>query len=331
MFKTIRTLIKRNMFFLIVVLFHSLTAFGQVSPNPNALEDILFQAEKQTKIYEDTFKNLLAREVKTFEDYDKKGKLRGQLTVESNFIVYQSAKDENSVTEYRNVVKIDGKSVGDDKRTQDFFDKISKTTTAKQELDEIEAESSRYDKSLTFTGITLFQAPILNAQIRPFFSFRLLGKNVINGNEVFLISYQQTEQNPYILFNNNEREEKKVTLRFELNLPKSIKKPNALLRGKLWIDAKTFSVWREERELTIQPKDTKEPLPILQTNFEYQNGGLDALVPKQIVFRDFRVRDDDENLYTLPRTKVVLDYTNFSKPEVQIKSGEVNSDKLKKN
>ncbi|MCA1624632.1 MAG: hypothetical protein LC778_12705 [Acidobacteria bacterium] len=156
-------------------------------PTPFSMENALTEAEKQTDVYRENFNNLLAEETKTFEEYKKDGALKNSRAIESNFLVYQSANNPGSVVEYRNVTRVDGKTVGDsEKRAQDFFEKVLKSSTADQELKKIQQESSRYDKNLDISGLTLNQAPVLLAHIRPFFDFQFLGKENIGGSKVII-------------------------------------------------------------------------------------------------------------------------------------------------
>ncbi|HXH69942.1 MAG TPA: hypothetical protein VNI60_06290, partial [Pyrinomonadaceae bacterium] len=92
------------------------------------IETILPEAEKQAINYQQSFLNLLGEETKTFEDFDKNGNAKNSRVIVSNLIVYQSPKNESIITEYRNITKVDGKSVSNtDKRIQDFFEELGKS------------------------------------------------------------------------------------------------------------------------------------------------------------------------------------------------------------
>lgn len=302
---------------------------------PVSLQDILINAEKQTQNYRETFKNLVAEETKIFEDFNKKGEVKKKRTVESNLLIYQSMKDESRAVEYRNVMRVDGKEIGDvNERTQDFFEKVIKSESVSKELDRINDESSRYDKTLSVDGITLNQSPILAEYARPFFTFKLLGQEKIGEREVILIEYQQTSKSPFVLLNDDKIKDGKLRLSFTFNLPDSIKEPNERLRGKLWLDAETFQIWREERELTIQPNGQEKPLPIIQTTFVYQKAEkMPILVPQQILFTTFQLKAKEKGtiIESFRDLKLTLDYTKFEAPNVEIKSGEVDSTKVKSN
>src|SRR5690349_10436969 len=72
--------------------------------------------------YEDIFKNLMAEETKLMEVFDATGQLRQKRTVISDLLVYQSARDDNLIAEYRNVRSVDGAAIPDyEERAADLF------------------------------------------------------------------------------------------------------------------------------------------------------------------------------------------------------------------
>ncbi len=294
-------------------------------PKPILTVDaILAEAEKQAVNYQQTFTNLLGEETKTFEDFDREGRAKNSRVIVSNFIVYQSAKDANVITEYRNIIKVDGKSVSNtDKRIQDFFEELGKSASIEQELERIQKESSRYDKNLDISGFTLLQAPTLAENIRPAFDFRLDGHDAIEGNDVFVITYQQKTKSPYIFFNVEKPASDKLFINYTVDLPNSITDPRPLMNGKLWIDAKTFQVWREERRLTIQPAESNKPIIVNESEFEYQKSDLGILAPKRITFTDYTVKNKKKEITAVKDSKATFEYKNFSKADVEVKSGDV--------
>ncbi len=316
MFKSIsRNIIFAGVFLLICSVFVSAQEENQLN-----LETILRNADEKTQNYREEFKNLLAEETKTFEIYDKKGNLKKSSVVESNFIIFQSAKDRNVTSEYRDVYKVDGKVVSDNQtRANNLLSQLAMSNSAEQELKKIQIESLRYDKSLIISGLTLLQSPILEEYIRPYFDFKLTGRDVINNSEVYVVEYQQTKPSPYILINEKKSSDDKISLGFNLDLPKTSNKSNVFLRGKLWIDAKTFQLWREERELIAQ---TANPTVILKTDFEYQPSEFGILVPKQISLINYRIKKNgkDSQIFAVKDTQVDFSYSKFKKAnsDVQI-------------
>jgi len=311
-------------FIIVLSTFYALaqTPLPQTSPTPVNLETILAEAEKQTTLYRESFSNLLAEEKRVFEKYDKKGNLNDTRVVESNFLVYQSAKNANFISEYRNVTKVDGKTVGDnERRAEDFFERVLKSTSADKELEKVRDENSRYDKSLVINGITLNQATILAAHIRSAFDFKIAGREQLEGREMLIIAYQQKSKSPYILVNEHQDADK-LFLGFDIDTPGSVKELNALLRGQLWIDAATFEVWRERRELTVQPDGTTIPLVVIETDFAFQKSDTIGITPKKIVLIDYALKKKNNELSVLKETRATFEYTKFSKSDVNVKSGD---------
>ncbi len=291
----------------------------QMSPTLVSLETIINEAEKQTVNYREAFKNLLAVETKTFEKYNKNGEMKDQKVVESNFFVYESPKDATVSSELRNVTKVDGKPVPDSQARADrFLAELQKTNTIEKELEKIQSEGSRYDKTLEITGLTLFEGFVLYDVLRPFFEFKLLGSDNYQGNEVYVVSYQQTKKSPSITINEKEPKTKAFKANFDASLPGLLKKSDAFLRGKLLIDKRTFQIRREERELTVQ---NANPLVVFETIYDYQSSDFGILVPKQISFTENSIKktSNDNQFSAAKNAKITFDYSQFRKSDSDVK------------
>ena len=126
---------------LVLVLFGSFATFAQqtaptvpmpmTSPTPTTaapnLETILTEAQKQSEAYREAFRNLLAEETKTFEEFGKTGEVEETTVVKSNFLVYQSGKKATVTSELRNVLEVNGKLVpNSQQRSNEFFGRTRK-------------------------------------------------------------------------------------------------------------------------------------------------------------------------------------------------------------
>jgi len=306
---------------LTIIFIGAIGVFAQAplpSPTPPpALDAILTESQKQTDFYRETFKNLLADELKTFEEFDKKGNSDKKSTVKSSFLVYQSGKNAKTTAELRNVLEVNGKLIPDSqKRGEEFLAELDKQTTLESELKKLEKESSKYDNSWTVYGLTLNEAVSLAPNLRPNFDFKLVGTENYQGNEVYVVSYQQTKKSPNITVDNKNLSPDQFYLSFGLDLPGSLKKEGVFLRGKLWIDAKTFQIWREEQELTAQ---IAQPLVVLSTIFEYQTSDYGILVPKNIVLTVYNAKKDGSKYYTVKDTTIGFEYSKFRQTNVDVK------------
>ncbi len=281
------------------------------------LSNILENANNQRQIYEKTFKNIFAEEKKTFHSFDKKGGLKKTFQIESNFLVYQSQKNAEVITEYRNVTKFDGKKViSDETKSEEFFKGLLNSNSVSEELTKIKFQSSRYDGDLMVSDLTLRQSPVLAEHIRPYFDFKIAGLE----NGQYLIQYQQLRQSPFVLVNDSKSTETRLTMDFGVALPKSFRETNARVRGKLWIDAKTFQICREERELTIQPENTPKPLIVFQVDFEFGQEHLEIRFPKKITLVSFLLKLQKNELIAVKEAELNFEYTEFSSLDVNVKS-----------
>jgi hypothetical protein len=306
------------------ILLNSAFIFAQNAvPTPQAmsapnLETILSEAQKQSEAYRESFRNLLAEETKTFEQFDKNGNLEDKTVIKSNFLVYQSGRDAKVTTELRNVVEVDNKLVpNSQQRSNEFLSELEKEKTAEKELQKIQSESSKYDKTLEVFGFTLNEAVVLNPKIRSFVDFKLLGAENYQGSEVFVVSYQQTKKSPYIIVNDKMNVSGNPAFEFKIDVPGALKNADKFLRGKLWIDAKTFQIRREEQELTVQ---AQEPVIVLSSIFEYQSSDYGLLVPKRIfvTFYDLKKQKGDGKYVAVKDTSVNFDYSKFRQTNVEV-------------
>lgn len=310
--------------FAIVILLAASVVFGQTATPTPALStsEILSQAAKQSGLYIETFKNLLSSETKTFQTYDKKGEIRKRRTVTSSFIVYQLSKNEGRIAEYRNVLAVDGKVLDKtDERAQNFFERVAKAESTGRELAEIEKESLRYDDELQINGLTLFQALALAKNLLPLFEFKLEGKEKLDGAEVYVISYRQTQGSPDITINSDdEKRGDRITVNFDVEVDGN---PvlNERMRGKFLIDAATFRLWREEREITVQPAGFDAPLTAIREDFDFQNSDFGMLVPKKITHIHYRIKTKERS--AVKEVQVTFEYSKFTRPDVEVKSAEI--------
>lgn len=289
------------------------------APAPADLNTILTEATKQIDVYRETFKDLLATETKTFEDYNKSGDLRDAKVIESNFLVYQSAKDNKATAELRNVTKVDDKLVPDSQsRADQFLAELGKSSTTEKELEKVEKEGLRYDKTLRVSGYTLHQGFPLSENLRSVLDFKLAGMETYQGNEVYVVTYQQTRKSPFIAVNEKAPEGKGSFTEYDADIPGALKKNDKFIRGKLWIDKNTFQIWREERQLTVQTANT--PVVAIESIFEYAPSEFGVLVPKKISLLEYEIKKagKTEDYSTVKNMMVNFEYSKFRKTNVEV-------------
>ncbi len=314
---------KFNLIFAAVLMFAAFNVFGQTTPvqaTPVSLDNILSESQKQSENYRETFRNLLADEVKTFEEFDKRGEPERRTTVRSSFLVYQSGKDQSATAELRNVLEVNGKLIPDSqKRGEEFLAELDKQQTLESQLQKLQKESSKFDKTWEVYGLTLNQAVALAPNLRSIFDFQLVGTEMYDGGEVYVVSYRQKSKSPFITVNEKERNTapNELSVNFNLNVPGELKKSDILLRGKLWIDAKTFQIRREERELVARAAD---PVMLLSSVFEYQTSEFGILVPKTISMTIFNAKKEKGDKFNSLKDSIIsFEYSKFRQTSVEVR------------
>jgi hypothetical protein len=280
-------------------------------------QELINRARERTKVYLETFKNLLSEEKKTFEIYEKGGKIKKRKVVDSTFLVYQLSKQEGRVAEFRNVIAVDGKKVANaDDRAKDFFEQVVAADNSQKEYERIRDESSRFDEDFAINGLTLFQAIALSDELRGKFRFTMAGRESIGGKNVYVVLFEQIRDDPDITVNvptaSNNYD---IEIEGDKTVPLS-----ARIRGKLWIDVDTFNVRRELRERTIQPLGYPQPVVVAEDLLEYTDSGFGILTPQTLSHVQYRVRLKEREV--TKDTRIVFDYGKFTQPDVDVK-GEV--------
>ncbi len=301
---------------MLLVLTASSVGLGQLVQEVTP-QEMINRARERTKVYLETFKNLLSEEKKTFEIYEKGGKVKKRKVVDSTFLVYQLTKDERRVAEFRNVVSVDGKKVSNaDERAKDFFEKVAASDNSQKEYERIRDESSRFDEDFAISGLTLFQAIALSDELRGRFRFTMAGRESIGGKNVYVVLFEQIREDPAITVNSPTASN---NYDIEIEGDKTITL-NARIRGKLWIDTDTFNVRRELRERTIQPEGFPQPVVVAEDLLEYTDSGFGILTPQTLSHVQYRVRLKEREV--TKDTRIVFDYGKFTQPDVDVK-GEV--------
>jgi hypothetical protein len=249
--------------------------FAQQPPRPQLspaeLQELIRRASLSVSEYKAKFKDLTADEEQKAEEYDGAGKLKRQRRIVSDLIVYQSQLDTSLMAEYRYVREVDGVAVAKrEERLVNLFNRLAKADSVKKELDRISRESQRYNHNYSTNGLTLHQGLLLDEKVRASFQFTDAGREQVNGRDVIVVQYQQIKQDP--------------ELSFKTSMPPILKGAEPLYRGRLWLDAETAQIWREERELTLRLSSLSHPLVLWKFEFEYVGSGFGILTPRRIVW-----------------------------------------------
>lgn len=302
---------------LIIVLFAAAIARGQqLTP-----AEMIARVEAQTSTYVETFKNLLAEETKTFELYKREGNVGKRRVIVSSFLVFPLQKSADQVVEFRNVFSVDGRKVNDsDKRAGQLFERIAKGESSESEINKLRDEGSRHDLEIAISGLTLYQAIAVDSVLRPSFEFDVRPSQT-GELATYSILYRQITESPDITINaNKSRPIGRAGLNYDVDVD-SDGPYNARVSGMIIVDAVSYKVISEFRNVTIQPEGLTAPLTVIEDRFEYQNSDFGIFTPKQITHTQYRVKMKEK--MAMKEMKITFDYGNFSRPGVEVKSGEV--------
>ncbi len=301
-----------------ILIFTAFTVNAQDVP----LEQFLDKAYGATVKYRETFKNLVAEELRTTDYFNKDETLDDSRKVKSVFIVYQSEKN-NSTTEYRNVVGYNGKNVTrDDDDVVKFFEKLANSDSVDKERSSLRNDGVRFDGRFIVFGMTLGQALPLQPLYREFFEFKVIGKETFEGREALIVEYKQTKPTLRISVNATREEDKKQPSRysFDTDLSNDFRPTNPRVQGKLWLDAETAQIWRDEFTVAINPATLSKPEVSSNHVREYQSSEFGILVPKKLRIESYRLKGkNDKTLAKSKKTTITCEYSKFSNANSEIK------------
>lgn len=302
----------------VVLFFFSLSTSAQSID----LEKFLDKADLATGQYIKTFKNLVAEEQRTYEYFRTNETLEDSRKIKSNFIVYQSS-NKALVGEYRNVIEFNGKNVArSDDDIAKFFGKLAKANTSDEEAFRLRNEGNRFDGRSHSYGMTLVQTFVLNKYFRPSFEFQIAGREQIDGRDTVIVEYKQTKANLRIQANATDEERKLEphAITFDSDVPSSFRPTNPRLQGKLWLDAETGQLRKNEFTVTLQPAILSKPVVSAILSYEYQSSEFGVLLPKKfsVVSYRFSGKGEKDLVRTKSATKT-FEYSKFSKPDSEIK------------
>ena len=182
-------------------------------------------------------------------------------------------------------------------------------------------ESLRYDLDIFVNGFTLFRSVELDERLRPFFEYKLEGKETIGGSEAYVISFRQTMECPFISVNKKSNsQEVKRSLTYDIHLKDNVDY-NERLSGRFLIDASNFQVWREERVMTLRPDGFDRRVSLDENVFEFQKSEFGIFTPRKITHTQYDFKQKQQT--SVKDVRVIFEYGKFTKPDVEVKSADV--------
>src|SRR5688572_29819719 len=133
-------------------------------------------------------------------------------------------------------------------RVANVLARSAKAGSTREELKRITKDGSRCDLDHTVSGLTIAQGLPLQPWARSFFDIAVEREELRDGRRLVVLRYQQTAPN--------------ARFGVKLSLPQGLEGSSPLYRGRLWLDAETAQLWREEREITVTDRATRRPVVV---------------------------------------------------------------------
>ena len=143
------------------------------------------------------------------------------------------------------------------------------------------------------------------------------GTEMLDGKQTYVVDYKQKGDCPYVSLEPKfAPPDGTSALVFDLGIG-STKKAMPRVSGRLWLDAETYRVRREVRELYVRPE--KDSAPVLAQRFDlaYNESRFDILTPSKLVFTNFAT--GKKNAAPRKDTVITFDYSPFARPETGVK------------
>jgi hypothetical protein len=240
------------------------SAHAQVAQSD--LAAVLQNAGDRRQEYVETFKNLTAVEAKTTELFDKNGKVEKQRKVISDLLIYQMQTNSVVMDEFRITREVDGKLVGKgEQQAIELLKALAKSKNSEQERKRLRDENLKYTLTYYRWGITLQPAAALRNDMRPSYTFDLIGREKLGNREVLLLRYQSNGTTPS-----------------SSNLVMHFTNPKIGESGKIWLDSEDSRIWRWESEKTVVDRDITSPAIFMRDEIEYVTSAFGILLPKTI-------------------------------------------------
>jgi hypothetical protein len=277
------------------------TAHGQVAQRD--LAAVLQNAGERRQEYVETFKNLTAVEAKTTELFDKNGKVKKQRKVISDLLIYQMQTNSVVMDEFRITREVDGKIVGKgEQQAIELLKALAKSKNSEQERKRLRDENLKYTLTYYRWGITLQPAAALRSDMRPSYTFDLIGTEKVGNREVLLLRYQSNG-----------------TMPSSSNLVMHFTNPKIGERGNIWLDSEDFRIWRWESEKTVVDRDITSPAVFMRDEIEYVTSTFGILVPKTITTTFFDKQETDRRALRLTG-RITYTYDAFKRFDVSADS-----------
>ena len=238
------------------------------------LDDLLARAAASARRYVEAIQDLTTEETTTILTYDNAGRVTGRRVFVSQFMIHRFTHGDGGM-EYRQVLSVDGREAGDrELRVQALATELANASSESEERELIDRESGKFglaprglDASLTGSNLqnSFDDWESLDAAIA--------GRETIDGMDFILVDYRLIRP---------------IRISFGLiggliarfaDIPKV---DRAQLRGRLWLEASSGDLWREEGGYFLEGlPGISEDQMVTEYEFQYARSSFGIFTPER--------------------------------------------------
>ena len=230
------------------------------------LDDLLARAESSARRYEEAIQDLTTEETYTILTYDDEGRVTQRRDFVSQFMVHRFTHGSSRM-EYRHVLSVDGREAGDlELRVRNLTTALANASSESEERELIELESRKFGLVPVNRGFAMTTRRIFN-QDDESFTATIAGRETVDGLDVILVEYMQISDSPRFRFS-----------------PRFCS-PRCYVRGRLWLEASTGNVWREEGGWFVEgSSESSEDTAFIRYAFQHARSNYGVFTPERFEF-----------------------------------------------
>ncbi len=239
------------------------------------LDDLLARAATSARRYAEVIQDLTTEETTTILPYDDEGRVTvtGRRVFVSQLMVHRFTHSPGEM-EYRHVLSVDGREAGDrEMRLQALARELASASSASEERELIDGESRKFGLVRNSLGTSLMGSSLQNSfGDRETFEWAIAGRETIDGMDIILVDYR--EISPTRL--------SRGRIARLAGIPEL---DRIHMRGRLWMDASSGDLWRDEGGYFMEGlPGFSEDLELFQFEYQYARSSFGIFTPERFEF-----------------------------------------------
>ncbi len=270
------------------------------------LYDLLARATASARRYAEVIQDLTTEETTTILTYDDEGRVTGRRVFVSQIMVHRFTHSPGGM-EYRHVLSVDGREAGDrEMRLQALASELANASSASEERELIERESRKFGLAPgNVRGMLSSSAQGIYSD-QEAFDAAIAGRETIDGMDFILVDYRRIRP-----------------IRFSLRgfisglISPFIDSPDLdriHVRGRLWLEASSGELWRDEGGYFAEgrPGFSEDP-QLVQFEYQYAQSSYGIFTPERFEFTPrFRIRSSREGDFS-PIERITQEFASFER------------------